>query len=186
MSTEAWAQAREELRRRIGETIASGPVKLASGKMSDFYIDGRLSTLSGLGLPLISRLLFARIRELNVVAVGGPTMGADPIVAGVMMESALQGQPLNGFLIRKEPKGHGMQRWVEGPALADGARVVLVEDVVTSGGSALRAIEGLRSQYRPEIVKVFALVDRQEGAAETFAKASIPFEALFTRKDFGR
>ncbi|KAA0208783.1 orotate phosphoribosyltransferase [bacterium] len=178
--------AREELKQLIGRTIAEGPVKLASGKMSDFYIDGRLTTLSGRGLELMSRLFYERIKALNVVAVGGPTMGADPVVAGIIMESARQGAPLSGFLIRKEPKGHGMQRWVEGPALADGARVVVVEDVVTSGGSALKAIEGLRTQYKPNIVKIMALVDRMEGAQEALTKAGFEFEALFSRRDFGR
>lgn len=178
--------AREELKKLIGKTIAEGPVKLASGKMSDFYIDGRLTTLSGRGLELMSQLFYERIKALDVVAVGGPTMGADPVVAGIIVESARQGRPLNGFLIRKEPKGHGMQRWVEGPNIPDGARVVIVEDVVTSGGSAIKAIEGLRTQYKPQIVKVMALVDRMEGASEALKNAGLEFEALFNRKDFGR
>ncbi|MCC6150040.1 MAG: orotate phosphoribosyltransferase [Planctomycetes bacterium] len=178
--------AREELKQLIGKTIAEGPVKLASGKMSDFYIDGRLTTLSGRGLELMSQLFYERIAKLDVVAVGGPTMGADPVVAGIIVESARQGKALSGFLIRKEPKGHGMQRWVEGPALADGARVVIVEDVVTSGGSAIKAIEGLRTQYKPNIVKVMALVDRMEGASDALKAAGFEFEALFNRKDFGR
>jgi orotate phosphoribosyltransferase len=134
----------------------------------------------------MSRLFYERIRPLDVVAVGGPTMGADPVVAGIIVESARQGHPLNGFLIRKEPKGHGMQRWVEGPNIPDGARVVIVEDVVTSGGSALKAIEGMRTQYKPHIVKVMALVDRMEGAAEALKNAGFEFEALFNRRDFGR
>lgn len=180
------AAAREELKRLISATIASGPVKLASGKVSNFYIDGRLTTLSGRGLELISRLLFERMAELNVTAVGGPTMGADPIVGGVLVESAKRGRPLNGFLIRKEPKGHGMQRWVEGPDIPAGARVVIVEDVVTTGGSALRAIEALRTQYKPEIVRVYAIVDRLEGASEALKAAGLSFEALFTRQDFGK
>lgn len=79
--------------------------------MSDFYIDGRLTTLSGRGLELMSQLFYERIARLDVVAVGGPTMGADPVVAGIIVESARQGKPLSGFLIRKEPKGHGMQHW---------------------------------------------------------------------------
>jgi orotate phosphoribosyltransferase len=134
----------------------------------------------------MSQLFYERIKALDVVAVGGPTMGADPVVAGIIVESARQGRPLNGFLIRKEPKGHGMQRWVEGPNIPDGARVVIVEDVVTSGGSAIKAIEGLRTQYKPQIVKVMALVDRMEGAAEALKNAGMEFEALFSRKDFGR
>jgi len=154
--------------------------------MSDFYIDGRLTTLCPRGLELISRLMFELIRPLKIFAVGGPTLGADPIVAGIMLESRRHGQALNGFLIRKEAKAHGMQRRVEGPEIPSGARVVIVEDVVTSGGSAVRAIEGLKAQYEPEVVKVLAIVDRLAGAEETFAKAGLNFEALFTRTDFGK
>ena len=178
--------AREDLKKLIGKTIAEGPVKLASGKVSNFYIDGRLTTLSGRGLELISRLLFERMKPLEITAVGGPTMGADPIVGGVLVESAKQGKPLNGFLIRKEPKGHGMQRWVEGPDIPEGARIAIVEDVVTTGGSAIKAIEGLRTQYKPNIVKVYAIVDRMEGAADALKAAGLSFEALFTKADFGR
>lgn len=178
--------AREELKQLIGKTIAEGPVKLASGKMSDFYIDGRLTTLSGRGLELMSQLFYERIAKLDVVAVGGPTMGADPVVAGIIVESARQGKALSGFLIRKEPKGHGMQRWVEGPDIPDGARVAIVEDVVTTGGSAIKAIEGMRTQYKPNIVRVYAIVDRMEGAAEALKAAGFAFEALFTKADFGR
>ncbi|MCC6464933.1 MAG: orotate phosphoribosyltransferase [Planctomycetes bacterium] len=176
----------EELKRLVKATVAEGTVKLASGATSDFYIDGRLTTLTGRGLHLASRLLWERIRGLNIVAVGGPTMGADPIIAGILVESAAQGAPVNGFIIRKEAKGHGMQKLVEGPALKEGDRVVIVEDVVTSGGSALQAIEKLNQQYKPRVVKILAIVDRLAGAAENLKKAGYEFEALFTRKDLGR
>lgn len=177
---------RDELMQLVKRTIAEGPVKLASGATSDFYIDGRLTSLSGRGLELVSRLMWERIRGLNIVAVGGPTMGADPIIAGIMQEAARNGEHINGFIIRKEAKGHGMQKLVEGPALRDGDRVVIVEDVVTSGGSAITAIEKLMAQYRPKVVKVMAIVDRLSGAQENLQKAGLEFEALFTRTDFGR
>lgn len=176
----------DELKALVKATIAEGPVKLASGATSDFYIDGRLTSLSGRGLELVSRLMWQRIAGLNIAAVGGPTMGADPIIAGIMQEAARQGSHINGFIIRKEAKGHGMQKLVEGPPLAEGARVVIVEDVVTSGGSAITAIEKLMSQYKPRVVKVLAIVDRLSGAAENLKKAGLEFEALFTRADFGR
>jgi orotate phosphoribosyltransferase len=178
--------ARDELMRLVKATIAEGPVKLASGAVSDFYIDGRQTTLTARGLKLCAELMWQRIRGWDVTAVGGPTLGADPIVAGILMAAAADGVDLKGFLIRKEAKGHGMQRWVEGPELAEGERVVIVEDVVTSGGSALRAIEGMNQQYRPKVVKVLALVDRQTGAQENLARAGYEFEALFTRKELGR
>jgi orotate phosphoribosyltransferase len=176
----------DELKTLVLATIATGPVKLASGATSDFYIDGRLTSLTSRGLQLTAELMWERIKQWDVTAVGGPTLGADPIVAGILMAAAHEGRELKGFLIRKEAKGHGMQRWVEGPDLAEGERVVIIEDVVTSGGSAIKAIEGLRQQYNPKVVKILAMVDRQSGARENLTKAGYQFEALYTRKDLGR
>ena len=176
----------DELLEMVKGTVAEGTVTLASGATSDFYIDGRLTSLDSKGLQLTAQAMWERIKTLDVTAVGGPTMGADPIVAGILMAAAAEGAHLKGFLIRKEAKGHGKQRWVEGPELADGERVVLIEDVVTSGGSALRAIEGMKTQYNPKIVKIMCLVDRQAGATEKLAEAGYEYEPLFTRKDLGR
>jgi orotate phosphoribosyltransferase len=177
---------RDELMQLVKSTVAEGPVKLASGATSDFYIDGRQTTLTARGLKLTAELMWERIKQWDVTAVGGPTMGADPIVAGILMAAANEGVNLKGFLIRKEAKAHGMQRWVEGPELSDGERVVIIEDVVTSGGSAIKAIEGMNQQYKPKVVKVLCLVDRQAGATENLQKAGYEYEALFTRKDLGR
>jgi orotate phosphoribosyltransferase len=177
---------REELMKLVKSTVAEGTVTLASGAKSDFYIDGRQTTLDSRGLQLTAQLMWERIKKWNITAVGGPTMGADPIVAGILMAAAADGVHLKGFLIRKEAKAHGMQRWVEGPELKEGERVVLIEDVVTSGGSALKAIEGMNTQYKPKVVKILCLVDRQAGATEKLKAAGYEYEALFTRKDLGR
>ncbi|MBZ0135533.1 MAG: orotate phosphoribosyltransferase [Planctomycetes bacterium] len=177
---------RDELMKLVKGTVAEGTVTLASGATSDFYIDGRQTSLDSRGLYLTSQLMWERIKTMDVTAVGGPTMGADPIVGGILMAAAADGAHLKGFLIRKEAKAHGMQKWVEGPPLKDGERVVLIEDVVTSGGSALKAIEGMRTQYSPTIVKILCLVDRQAGATEKLKAAGYDYEALFTRKDLGR
>ncbi|MCA8935066.1 MAG: orotate phosphoribosyltransferase [Planctomycetes bacterium] len=177
---------REELMQLVKSTVAEGTVTLASGATSDFYIDGRQTTLDSRGLHLTANLMWQRIKEWNVTAVGGPTMGADPIVGGILMAAAAEGVHLKGFLIRKEAKAHGMQRWVEGPDLNDGERVVIIEDVVTSGGSAIKAINGMKTQYNPEVVRVLCLVDRQAGATEKLKEAGYEYEALFTRKDLGR
>jgi orotate phosphoribosyltransferase len=177
---------REELMKLVKDTVAEGTVTLASGAKSDFYIDGRQTTLDSRGLQLTAQLMWERIKNWNITAVGGPTMGADPIVAGILMAAAADGVHLKGFLIRKEAKAHGMQRWVEGPELKEGERVVLIEDVVTSGGSALKAIEGMNTQYKPKVVKILCLVDRQAGATEKLKAAGYEYEALFTRKDLGR
>jgi orotate phosphoribosyltransferase len=178
--------ARQELLQMVKATVAEGTVTLASGATSDFYIDGRLTSLDSKGLQLTAQLMWERIKTLDVTAVGGPTLGADPIVAGILMAAAADGAHLKGFLIRKEAKGHGKQRWVEGPELADGERVVIIEDVVTSGGSALRAIEGMKSQYNPTVVRVMCLVDRQAGATEKLKAAGYDYDPLFTRSDLGR
>lgn len=177
---------RAELLGLVKSTIAVGPVKLASGATSDFYIDGRHTTLTSRGLQLTAELMWQRIKQWDVTAIGGPTLGADPIVAGILMAAAQEGATLKGFLIRKETKGHGLGNWVEGPKLAANERVVLIEDVVTSGGSAITAINNMRNQYQPQVVKVLALVDRQAGAGENLSKAGYEFEALFTRKELGR
>jgi orotate phosphoribosyltransferase len=177
---------RDELMALVKGTVAEGTVTLASGAKSDFYIDGRQTTLDSRGLMLTAQLMWERIKTWDVTAVGGPTMGADPIVGGILMAAAAEGKHLKGFLIRKEAKAHGMQKWVEGPALNDGERVVIIEDVVTSGGSAIKAIDGMNTQYKPKVVKVLCLVDRQAGATEKLKAAGYEYEALFTRKDLGR
>lgn len=180
------AETRKKLLGMLRSSMAEGPVTLASGKVSDFYIDGRLTSLSGTGLVLIGEVFYDLLKDTGITAVGGPTLGADPIVAAVAMTFAQKGRPINAFIIRKEPKGHGKGNWCEGPAIAPGEKVAILEDVCTSGGSAIRAIEGMRNQYQPEIVCVSCLVDRMEGASDTFAKAGLAFRPVFTRRDFGK
>jgi orotate phosphoribosyltransferase len=180
------ATARAELLAMLRSSMAEGTVTLASGKVSDFYIDGRLTSLSGHGLTLIGEVFYDLLKDEKLDAVGGPTLGADPIVAAVAMTFAQKGHPINAFIIRKEPKSHGKSNWVEGPALRPGARVAILEDVCTSGGSALKAIEAMRQQYQPEVALVSCLVDRKEGAAEAFAKAGLRFKPVLTRADFGK
>ena len=176
--------AREELKQLIGKTIAEGPVKLASGKVSNFYIDGRLTTLSGRGLELIGRLLFERMKGLEISAVGGPTMGADPIASAIATVSFVSGHPLHAFLVRKEPKGHGTGQWIEGlTALQPGAKVVIVEDVITTGASAIKAIERARAEGLDPI-GAFTLVDRDEGGREAIEATKVPVRSLFKRGDF--
>ena len=156
-----------------------GNFTLASGQKSEYYLDCRMTTLSARGSLLIGKLLYDHIRDLQVDAVGGMSMGADPIVTALTYRSAVLGHSLNGFLIRKETKGHGTGRQIEGH-LQPWMRVVLVEDVVTTGGSTLKAIEAIR-RFSPDvtIAKVIALVDRQAGGNETFKRQGIPYQSLF-------
>lgn len=161
-------------------------VILASGRESDFYIDCKRTTLTAEGHVLVGRLLFDRVRRIRplVRGVGGLTLGADPIASAIALTSFLQGEPVDAFIVRKEPKGHGTGQWIEGrTTIPDGSRVVVIEDVVTTGGSALKAIERCRAE-RLEPVACLALVDRAEGGREAIEAQGVPLQALFERKDF--
>lgn len=160
-------------------------VTLASGRESDFYVDCKRTSLTAEGHWLIGRLLLDRIlgHDPHVTAVGGLTLGADPIVSAVSMASWLAARPLHGFLVRKEVKGHGTGRWIEGPPLQPGSRVAIVEDVVTTGGSGLKACE--KAEGAGLVVSgVFALVDRLEGGREAVEARGYRLESLFDRSDF--
>jgi orotate phosphoribosyltransferase len=161
-------------------------VILASGRESDFYVDCKRTALTAEGHVLVGRCLFEKVRAVKplVRGVGGLTLGADPIASAIALTSFLQGEPVDAFIVRKEPKGHGTGQWIEGrKTIPDGSRVVVIEDVVTTGGSALKAIERCRAENLVPIACV-ALVDRLEGGREVSEAAGVPLDALFTRKDF--
>lgn len=186
-------QALEADRRRLlalltEKSYAKKKVTLASGRESDFYIDCKKTVLTAEGHWLVGRLLFAAIAKEapGVVGVGGLTMGADPLASSVSLVSHLAARPLQAFLVRKEPKGHGTGQWIEGKtSLPDGAAVAIVEDVITTGGSAIKAIERARAEGLTPTA-AFALVDRQEGGREAIAALGVKVFSLFTREDFPR
>lgn len=157
-----------------------GKFTLASGKQSDFYIDARLTTMSPEGLAIIGPLALSALRESgwNVDAVGGLTLGADPISYAISYASAGSDHPLRAFTVRKEPKAHGTGKLVEGP-FREGDRVAVIEDVITTGGSALRAIEAVRNA-NAIVAGVLALVDRGEGGRQAIEKAGIDVISLVT------
>ena len=162
-------------------------VTLASGRKSNFYIDTKQVSLTAEGHFLIGTLMRAAVVALapSAEAVGGMTMGADPLSSATSMASYLAGAPLAAFYVRKEPKGHGTGQWLEGKkSLRPGMPVVVLEDVVTTGGSTLKAIERVRSAEL-EVLQVISLVDRQEGGREN-VEAEAPFTSLFVREDFER
>lgn len=163
-----------------------GKVILTSGKESDFYIDCRPVTLHPEGGYLVGKLLYDLIKSApeKIQGVGGLTMGADPIATAVSLISYMEGDPINAFIIRKEPKKHGRSLWIEGiDNLAEGSNVAIVEDVVTTGGSTIKAIEKAIEE-KLKIVKVLAIVDRNEGGKENIKKYGFDLESLFTREDF--
>ena len=160
-------------------------VTLSSGKKSNFYIDCKQVSLVAEGAFLIGQLFFAAITRVapQAIGVGGLTMGADPLATATSMVSFIAGRPLATFLVRKEPKGHGTGQWLESSKLlVPGSEVVVVEDVVTTGASTLRAIERARATGL-NVVHAIGLVDRLEGGREA-VEAATPLTTLFTRKDF--
>jgi orotate phosphoribosyltransferase len=160
-------------------------VKLVSGRTSNFYIDCKQAVLSAEGHFLVG-WLFGRIladKAPQVEAVGGLTMGADPLASAVSTMSFLAGRPLPAFYVRKEPKGHGTAQWLEGAkSLRPGMPVAILEDVVTTGGSALKAIARAR-EFGLQVALVLGLVDREEGGREALA-AEAPVVTLFGKRDF--
>ncbi|RJR32670.1 MAG: orotate phosphoribosyltransferase [Deltaproteobacteria bacterium] len=153
------------------------PFKLASGRESPYYIDCRPVTHSAQGLALIGEIIFDLVQDLEIQAIGGLTMGADPIAHAVALTSYQQGRPINAFSVRKEPKGHGAGGQVVGD-VKPGERVVIVEDVITTGGSTLKAVNAARD-FGLQIVKVLILVDREEGGREAVAAVAPEVEAVF-------
>ena len=153
--------------------------KLVSGEMSRFYINCKPTVLSPRGMYLAGHLVFNEIGNLAADAVGGLTFGADPIAVATAFVSELKGKPFKAFSIRKEQKSHGIIKWVEGD-LSKNDRVVILEDVVTTGGSTIKAIERARSEGL-NVIKVITLVDRQEGGVENIKKHVPDVSSIITR-----
>jgi len=161
-------------------------VTLASGKQSNFYIDVKRVSLMAKGSVLIGRGLFQIIRKEfpSAVAAGGLTLGADPLATAVSYTSELEGHPIESFIVRKEAKGHGFRRMIEGGHfLPAKACVVILEDVVTSGGSSLEAYRKIR-EHGWEVLGIAAVVDREEGGREAIEKEGLKLYSLFRKRDF--
>ena len=164
--------------------FAEREVTLSSGAKSNFYVDCKQVSLDAEGACLIGELFHAVIEEIapRAVAVGGLTLGADPLATATSIAGWHAGRPRGAFLVRKEPKGHGTNQWVESASLAAGAEVVVVEDVVTTGAATLKAIERARLAGLV-VVHALAIVDRLEGGRAAVERET-PLVALFTRRDF--
>ena len=161
-----------------------GPFHLASGGTSDYYIDGKMTEVFSAGAHLIGEVLYERTKELPFEAIGGLEVGAVPLTTAAVISYHLHGRKMEGFWVRNEVKTHGTQKLVEG-GLRGGERVVIVDDVITQGGSALKALRAVRA-LGCEVVLVLALVDRLGAAAETFrAEGVAHYQPVFTLRDFG-
>jgi len=160
-----------------------GDFTLVSGKKSSYYLDGKQVILHATGLRLVSEALLDVLSDVDFQAIGGMSIGADPIIGGVLTVAAEQNRELVGVMVRKEAKGHGTQKFIEGP-VEPGMKVVVVDDVITTGGSSLLAVERIQ-EFGCEVVQVVGLVDRMQGGAQNFASQNLPFRSLLTIQDFG-
>ena len=155
-----------------------GDFVLSSGAKSSYYINCKQVTLRAEGGLALGRLLFQLLPE-DTAAVAGLTLGADPMVSAVSVVSAYENKPIPALIIRKEPKGHGTKAYIEGPSLPPGAKIVVLEDVVTTGGSALTAVERLQD-VGYEVMQILSLIDREQGGKELYQSKGIKFKALFS------
>ncbi len=165
------------------EAFLKGKFILSSGKESNFYLDARLVTLSAPGAYLTGRIMLEMVKNECVDAIGGPTLGADPMVGAIASLSFQAGKPVPTFIIRKTPKAHGKGQQVEGPSLREGSRVIIIDDVATTGKAFVESIEVLQ-KMNVKISKAICIIDRGEGAREALAKYSVPMESIFTIDQF--
>lgn len=175
---------RSRLKRKLSGCIRTGKITLSSGKETDFYFDGRLVSLDPEGSVLIAELMLEEIKKGGIQAVGGLTSGADPITSSVGVLAYQRSVPLKLFYVRKQAKGHGMKKQVEGPPLSEGMKVALVDDVITTGGSLIEARDALVTEAKVEVTDAFVVIDREEGGREVLEKAGIRVTPLFRKRDF--
>jgi orotate phosphoribosyltransferase len=174
------AQLIEQVR---DKAVVHGRVTLASGKEADYYVDMRRITLDGVAAPLVGRVMLELTQDLEYDAVGGLTLGADPVATAMLHAAAARGELLDAFVVRKEGKAHGLQRRIEGVPV-EGRRVLCVEDTSTTGGSALTAVAALR-EAGAEVVAVAVVVDRDTGAAQRVAAEGLPYRYAVGRTELG-
>jgi orotate phosphoribosyltransferase len=183
----SWTTARlEDLRFQLLNLLCAvaykeGDFLLSSGQRSTYYINGKQVTLHAQGGTGVGRILLPLV-PMDTVGVAGLTLGADPIVTATSMAALYEGRLLTPLIVRKEAKGHGTQAYIEGPTLPEGSSVVVLEDVVTTGKSAMQAVERLRGAgYRVD--RIITLIDRQQGGAEFYASQGLAFDTVFTIAD---
>lgn len=166
------------------KAIVHGRVTLSSGKEADYYVDLRRITLDGEAAPLVGRVMRDLVADLDVVAVGGLTLGADPVATSMLHAAAAAGERLDAFVVRKAGKAHGLQQRIEGPSV-QGRRVLVVEDTTTTGGSPLEAVAAVR-EAGGEVVAVATIADRATGAGQRIEdEAGVPYRHVYSLEDLG-
>jgi len=184
MTSEQTTTDRDALVEEIkAKAVVHGKVTLASGKEADYYVDMRRITLDGVASPLVGRVMLELTKDLSFDAVGGLTLGADPVATAMLHAAAAQGRVLDAFVVRKEGKAHGLQRRIEG-APVEGRRVLAVEDTSTTGGSALTAVSALR-EAGAEVVAVAGVVDRDTRAAQRVEAEGLPYLFAIGKAELG-
>ena len=182
--TAATSSKRDRLREIVrAKSYIQGDVVLASGERSTYYFDMKPTMFDPQGADLLCDLLLERIGQVRCDLVGGLEMGAVPLISPINAKSHRDGRPIAGFFVRKQPKGHGTKKRIEGTTDVAGKAVVIVEDVTTTGGSAMKAVEELK-EAGATISLVISILDRQQGAADLYKAAGIPFESLFKASEF--
>ncbi|MFA5356206.1 MAG: orotate phosphoribosyltransferase [Candidatus Omnitrophota bacterium] len=166
------------------EAFKKGDFTLSSGKKSSYYLDGRIITLTPEGAYLVASIILGLAEGTGITAIGGPTLGADPIVGAAAALSHIEKIPIKTFIVRKAAKGHGTQRRIEGPPLNNTDKAILVDDVATTGGSLIEAKEAL-DELGVRVEKAIVIVDRMEGAGENLSGIGLKLESIFTIKDLG-
>lgn len=178
MPSDAWNALRQLI---IDRAVVRGKVILSSGREADYYIDLRRITLDGEAAPLVGAVMRELTADLDYAAVGGLTLGADPVATAMLHDAARTGSQLDAFVVRKEEKHHGLQRRIEGPDVA-GRRVLAVEDTSTTGGSVLTAVDAL-AEAGATTVAVAVIVDR--GAGPAIIERGLPYRAAYSLEDLG-
>jgi orotate phosphoribosyltransferase len=166
------------------KSLRRGNFTLASGRKSTYYIDGKLTSMDPHGAAAIAEAILEEIKDLPIDAVGGMDMGATPIVGAVAVESLRSGRPLPTFIVRKEVKAHGTMKEIEGPIPSSPCQVVILDDVVTTGDSIIKAIDAVE-RANHKVLLAISVLDRNAGAREALAKRGIPYRPLVTLQDIG-
>jgi len=162
----------------LRDGYAKGKFILSSGKESDFYIDLRKVTLQPQGALCTAKIILYMVKDVDYDAIGGPTLGADPMIGAIGVVSLQDGNPRPTFIIRKAAKSHGKQQQLEGPEIKEGAKVVIIDDVATTGKAFLHSIDVLKGM-NIEVARAICIVDRNEGAKEAVAEKGVQLESIF-------